>query len=439
MAFNGSSSFVPDLQQTIDRAVAIASLPLVQLRAQKTKLQSQEQAFNALNEQFAGLQTAIDAVTSSITTDLHSASVGDETIAKATLSGNVLAADYSLEVVSLGARTLTMNLDSLPVVTDPFVESISASGEFTLSAGGVDYTITPAGSSLFDLAAAINASGAGVQATVVNIGGSASPDYRLSLQSEGYSNVSIQLNDGAQDLLQTLSTGSEVTYRVNGIPTEAISSDSRAVTFSPGLTINLLKTGTTDIQISKSTSSLADALESFVTAYNSTVAGLDAHRGVNGGILSGQSVLSALSRPLSQLSAFEAGTGGVRSLADLGISLSNEGTLSLDRTALEAIPVDDVLSFLGDPSTTGFLKTASDVVDAAGNVGGLIDLEKVSIGRQIERHQDLIESNEQRVEVMRQSLTARMAAADALLALLEQRATFMRSLFEASLANKESQ
>jgi len=72
-------------------------------------------------------------------------------------------------------------------------------------------------------------------------------------------------------------------------------------------------------------------------------------------------------------------------------------------------------------------------------VGGLIDLEKVSIGRQIERHQELIESNEQRVEVMRQSLTARMAAADALLALLEQRATFMRSLFEASLANKESQ
>jgi flagellar hook-associated protein 2 len=325
------------------------------------------------------------------------------------------------------------------VVTDPFVESISASGEFTLSAGGVDYTITPAGGSLFDLAAAINAGGAGVQATVVNIGGSASPDYRLSLQSEGYSNVSIQLNDGAQDLLQTLSTGSEVTYRVNGIPAQAISSDSRTVVFSPGLNVNLLKTGTTEIQVSKSTSSLADALESFVTAYNSTIAGLDVHRGVNGGVLSGQSVLSALSRPLSQLSTLEAGTGGVRSLADLGIRLSNEGTLSLDRTALEAIPVDDVLSFLGDPSTTGFLKTAADVVTAAGDVGGLIDLEKVSIGRQIERHQDLIESNEQRVEVMRQSLTARMAAADALLALLEQRATFMRSLFEASLANKESQ
>jgi flagellar hook-associated protein 2 len=203
------------------------------------------------------------------------------------------------------------------------------------------------------------------------------------------------------------------------------------------LTVNLLKTGTTEIQVSKSTSSLADALESFVTAYNSTVAGLDAHRGANGGILNGRSVLSALSRPLAQLSSLEAGAGSVRSLADLGIHLSSQGILSLDRTALGTIPIDDVLSFLGDPSTTGFLKTASDVVNAAGDVGGLIDLEKVSIGRQIERHQDLIESNERRVEVMRQSLTARMAAADALLALLEQRANFIRSLFEASLASKE--
>jgi flagellar capping protein FliD len=122
----------------------------------------------------------------------------------------------------------------------------------------------------------------------------------------------------------------------------------------------------------------------------------------------------------------------------LGISLSNQGTLSLDRTILESKPVDDVLSFLGDPSTSGFLKTASDVVSGAGEVGGLIDLEKVSIDRQIERHQDLIESNEERVEVMRQSLTARMAAADAVLALLEQQATFIRNLFEASLASKES-
>ena len=439
MAFNGSSSFVPDLQQTIDRAVGIASLPLVQLRSQKAKLESQGTALTGLNEYFAGLQTSLDAITSSITTELHSATVGDESIATVKLNGSVLAADYSLEVVSLGTRTLTMNLDSLPVVTDPFTESISSSGEFTLTAGGVDYTVTPAGGSLFELAAAINASGAGVQATVVNIGGSAAPDYRLSLQSETYADVSIQLNDGAQDLLQTLSTGSEATYRINGVPTAPISSDSRTITLSPGVTVDLLRTGTTDIQVSKSTNSLADALESFVAAYNSAVLGLDIHRGGTGGVLSGQSLLTTLSRSLSKVSAYGAGTTSVRSLEDLGISLSNQGTLSLDRTVLESKPVDDVLTFLGDTSTSGFLKTAADVVSAAGDAGGLIDLEKSSVDRQVKKHQSLIESNEKRVEQLRVSLTARMAAADAVLSLLEQQATFIRNLFLTTQANKEDE
>ncbi len=438
MAFNGSSSFVPDLQQTIDRAVAIASLPLVQLRSQKAKLESQGTALTGLSEHFGGLQTAIGAITSSITTDLHSARVGDESIAKARLSGNVLAADYSLEVISLGSRTLTLHLDSLPVVTDPFVESISSSGEFTLTAGGTGYTITPAGGSLFELAAAINASGAGVQATVVNIGGSAAPDYRLSLQSEAYADFPIQLNDGSQDLLETLSAGAEATYRINGVPAQPISSSSRSITLSPGLTVDLLKTGTTEIQVSKSTSSLADALESFVSAYNTAVLGLDIHRGGTGGALSGQALLRTLGRSLAEVSAYGAGTSSVRSLADLGISLSNQGTLSLNRTVLESKPVEDVLAFLGDPSTGGFLKTASDAVNAAVDVGGLIDLEKTSIDGQIKRHAQLIRSNEERVETMRQNLTARMAAADAVLALLEQQASFIRGLFEASVASKES-
>jgi flagellar capping protein FliD len=104
---------------------------------------------------------------------------------------------------------------------------------------------------------------------------------------------------------------------------------------------------------------------------------------------------------------------------------------------LESKPVNDVLTFLGDTSTTGFLKTAADVVSAAGEVGGLIDLEKSSIDRQVKKHQSLIESNEKRVEQLRVSLTARMAAADAVLSLLEQQATFIRALFLTTQANKE--
>lgn len=438
MAFAGGSSFAIDFQQVIERAVAIAALPLTQLHAQRSVLSSQATAIEALSTSFADLQTAITSVSSAVTSDSHFATVGDETIARVSLSGSVLAADYSLEVTDLGARTLTLSLDGLPAVTDPFTESVSASAAFTLTVDAVDYAVTPASNSLFDLASAINSSGAGVQATVVNIGGSSGADYRLSIQSEKYAGVTIQLNDGSQDLLQTLTTGSAVVYNVNGVPVAGISTDSRTVTLSPGVSVDLLKTGTTDISVSKTSSSVADMLAGFVTAYNATANKLDLHRGTSGGVLSGQVILSTLARSLSDIVGYSAGTGNIRSLADLGINLDDQGRLSLDSATLEAKPVDDELAFLGD-ATSGFLKSAGDVINLVQDSSeGLLTLEQESLDRQMQRQDQLIASNEERIEAMRQNLNLRMAAADAVIAVLERQADGIRGLFEAFRASQEA-
>jgi len=438
MAFVGGSSFAFDFQQVIDRAVAIAALPLTQLHAQRSGLLSQETALEAIGTSFTDLQTAINAVSSAVATESHFAAVGDETVARVSLSGSVLAADYSLQVTDLGARTLTLSLDGLPAVTDPFTESVSAAADFTLTVDGVDYALTPASNSLFDLAAAINAAGAGAQATVVNIGGSSGADYRLSIQSEKYAGVTIQLNDGSQDLLQTLTTGSAVVYSVNGVPVAGISTDTRTVTLSPGVSVDLLNTGSTDISVSKTSSSVADTLAGFVTAYNATVGQLDLHRGTSGGVLSGQFVLSTLARSLGDIVGYTAGTGNIRSLADLGVNLDDQGRLSLDRAALEAKPVDDVLAFLGN-ATSGFLKAASDGMNLVQDSSdGMLALEQASLDRQIQRQDQLIASNEERIEALRQNLTARMAAADAVIAVLEQQAAGIQTLFEAFRASQEA-
>jgi flagellar hook-associated protein 2 len=438
MAFVGGSSFAFDFQQVIDRAVGIASLPLTQLRAQRSALTTQSTALETIGTSFADLQSAINSVNSAATSESHLAAVGDETIARVSLSGSVLAADYSLQVTDLGARTLTLSLDGLPPVTDPFTESVSAAASFTLTVDTVDYAVTPASGSLFDLASAINASGAGVQATVVNIGGSAGADYRLSIQSEKYAGVTIQLNDGSQDLLDTLATGSEVVYNVNGVPVAGISTDSRTVTLSPGVSVDLLKTGATTISVSKTTSSVADALAAFVTAYNANANAIDLHRGTSGGVLSGQVILSSLSRSMSDVIGYTAASGNIRSLADLGIRLDDQGRLSLNRADLEAKSVDDVLAFLGN-ATSGFLKAASDNMNLVQDSNdGLLALEQASLARQLERQNRLIASNEDRIETMRQNLTARMAAADSVIAVLEQQAAGIQTLFEAFRANQEA-
>ena len=74
-----------------------------------------------------------------------------------------------------------------------------------MTVNGVNHTITPAQNTLQGLVNAINAdSSTGVSASIVNVGGSGSPDYRLSVQSNALDAVTVQLNDGTNDLLNTI-------------------------------------------------------------------------------------------------------------------------------------------------------------------------------------------------------------------------------------------
>ena len=117
---------------------------------------------------------------------------------------------------------------------------------------GTPVTVTPSANTLSALADAINSSGANVTATIVNLGSPSAPDYKLSLQSTKLGNITIQLNDGTQDLLGTLSAGSEAQYQINGNPATPISSDSSTVTIAPGVTVDLLGSGDSTVVVSQS-------------------------------------------------------------------------------------------------------------------------------------------------------------------------------------------
>src|SRR5208283_1844678 len=132
-----------------------------------------------------------------------------------------------------------------PAVTDPTSGNISSSSTFTLDVTGADTTITPSGSSLDDLATAINNADAGVQATVVNVGGTTA-DYRLSLTSANVGQNSIALNDSnGSDLVTQMANGAPAQYNVNnetdanGQPS-VITSNTDQITLAPGLTVKLL-------------------------------------------------------------------------------------------------------------------------------------------------------------------------------------------------------
>jgi flagellar hook-associated protein 2 len=431
--FSGTSRYSNDFQQIIDRAVAIASLPKTQMENVKSNLSSQSSALSAVDARFTSLQSAIAGLASA--TESYNSSVSDGTVARASVSTTAREGTYQIEVVDIGSYTTAMSQDGLPQVTDPSSQNLSISATYTLTVDGVEYDVSPGQNTLSELARSINASGAPVQATVVNLGSSSAPDYRLSLQSTKLGDVSMQLNDGSSDLIGVLSAGTLATYRVNGQPSQPVSSDSRTVTVSPGLSVTMLKAGTTQITVSHNTAAVSTALSAFASAYNAAVDELDKHRGKDAGALEGSSLLYTLAQSLRDLAGYDSGSGGIASLTALGLIYDDKGKLSLDMTAFSQATdgqFQALAGFLGGTSTDGFLKYATDLMNGLeDSTDGVIKTAISSLNSQITWQDNRISEEQDRIDVLQQNLIQRMSVADAMIAQLETQVTYFTNLFQA--------
>ncbi len=440
--FSGSSTYAAQLQQTITQAVNIASLPMQQLQRQQTSLTSQQTELQTLTNDFSSLQNAITALGNATGNGAFTSSVSNSSVASASISSGVMAGDYTLNVSSIGSQTNAVSQAGLTTVTDPSSQNIDSSSKYTLTVNGSTYTITDASGTLNGLAQAITNSSADVQATVVNVGSSSSPDYRLSVQSLAYAPDTIQLSDGTNNLLTTLSTGANVTYQVNGQPSTPINSSSRNVTLSPGLSAQLLATGTIDVNVAQSATGVANALSAFATAYNSLIAELNQNRGQNGGALAGQSVVYALQDALQSLANFSTGSGSITSLSDLGLSFDDSGNLDFDASTLQqtaSTAGGDLLNFIGTSNSGGFLQAANNLVTSVTDSStGILSQATQESTTQLSTLATKISDDQNQVTQLQQSLTTQMANADAAISSLEQQLTEVTDLFSTMQANEKA-
>jgi flagellar hook-associated protein 2 len=442
-AATGLSAYAASLQNALNRSIGLAALPLQLLQSQQSQLSSQASALNALDLRFSVLQSTISNLNSS-SQNLLACSVSDATVITASTAAGALPGIYSVHVTDAGSSSSSISADTLPTVNDPTIQSISGSSTFTLTIGGVPQTITPAGNNLNALAAAINsAAGVSVQATIVNVGPPTAPDYRISLQSNTLGNVSLQLNDGSTDLLTTLTTGTSAQYQVNGSPSTPISTDSRSVTIAPGVTVNLLKAGTSTVTVSQSASAVVNALSTFVTAFNGSVDELNKSFGQNAGPLNGQSVIFGLKQSLHSLASYTGGAGSFASMSDLGLSFDTSGHLTFDPTALSSASgtqFSNLVSFLGSASSGGFLQFATNVLNGVEDpTSGSLKTTISSTSNQITHENQLISNEHDKINQLQTSLQAKMAAADAAIAQIEQQLSYFTGLFQSMYLPRQSQ
>ncbi len=432
----GTSSFASDLQASVNRALQIASLPMQALQADQSTISGKTSELSTLGGLFNSLQTSLQAITSGTGSNALQATVGNQSVVSASVTGSALAGTYTVQVLNAGSSSSAMS-NSSTAVADPTSQNISSSTSFTLTVGTSTYTVTA--SNLNALATAINSSGAPVQAVVVNLGSPTSPNYQLSLQSTALGNVALQLNDGTTNLLTSLNTGADASYTVDGQPPAGITSNSSTVTIAPGLNVTLEAVGSSTVTVSSNLSSVSSQLSSFVTAYNAAFAEVQKNVGQNGGTLVGDSTVLNMRQALTQMISYSGSSGSITSLAQLGVEFTQQGTLTFNSSVLTGLSqsqISNALTFLGDPNSGGFLQYANNTLNNVTDpISGAVATETQSLQNQNTQDQTGITKDQAQLTLMQANLQAQMAQANALIATLQNQTTFLQGLFQAGTSN----
>lgn len=434
--FNGLSTFSSSLNAQISQEVGLASLPYELLQNNVTTLTSQSNELQTLDNDVGAVQTAVAGL-SSAAGSMLAASVSNGSVATATIGSGATAGSYTLAVTNLGSFSDALSNADLPTVSDPATQNISTSGSYSLTVGTTTTAISYTGGNLNGLAQAIDDANAGVQATVVNVGSNSAPDYLLSLQSDSLGPVTMQLNDGSQNLLTASgSPGALAQYTVDG---QSVESDSDSVTLAPGLTLQLTGTdtgATTTVTVAADASGIGNALQSFVTAYNAALTELGTNTGQGTGALDGQSVVYELIDGLQSLANYSTGDTAVNSLATLGVTFNDTtGQLSFNQSAFDSATsgqTDALVQFLGSATGGGFLGMATSTLTGfVDPTSGVLTNEISTVGASITSTNTQIATEQSVVSQLQTNLTQQMSSADAAIYELQQQTTQMQGIFTA--------
>ena len=330
--------------------------------------------------QYTGKLASTSSSESVTATATSSAAVGDYSVDVTALAKaqSLASSAFSATTDTFGTGTLTISLGT--VAYDSNTSAITSFTQKT-DTTAVSIVIDSSNNTLTGVRDALNAAGAGLNASVVNDGSG----YRLVIQSDstgaenavsisvadtGDSNSTdnaglsqLAFNESAAHLLQT-GAGTDAAIKINGLDvTSASNTLSGAV---EGVSFNLKQTTSSPITISvsKDIARAKAGIEGLVSAFNSlntelnNLTAYDAAAS-RGSVLTGDATLrNVASNVRGSLNAAVANSGGQYStLAELGITTNViDGSLSLDSTKFDAILKNDatdvakVLAAFGTPS-----------------------------------------------------------------------------------------
>jgi flagellar hook-associated protein 2 len=425
LTFTGISSFSEDFQTILNRATQIASLPITALQNQQKDLLQQKILVTNLSGAVDSLASSVSALGALGHNKALSASSSNTAKVTASNVNSSAPANYTITEITSVAKAAAET--SVSGYADSTTAAVSSTGTVQLTVGSSNYTIDLTGrNNLTGLRDAINNLGAGVTASVLTTGTGANP-YYLSVTANSTGATTLALRDdpgGANtNLLTANNQGANTEFKLNGVLV------SKKTTFIndvvPGVTFNIL--ATTDVgesvtvNIASDRAKVSTALQSFVANYNAVREQLNAQIGSSAGLLSGDFLIREVQSRLRSITSYEGGDGSITSLGALGVEFDRDGVASFNSDVFNALTSDqisDSFSFLGS-SSTGFGGRASLLTTVSDSVTGLAKIQLDKYEETDKRLSEQVAKLSERLSTMQLTLSAKLQAADSLLASLQ--------------------
>lgn len=429
-----------DLSALVNQLVAAERQPVEsRLFRREANFQAQLSAFGSIKGGLSGLETALGKLV-----DLkegRTASSSDGALLGVSAEESAFPGRYTVRVDALATAETRASL----AFGD--ADTVVGTGTLSLQVGDgevIDITIDEDNNTLRGIRDAINASEAGVQASIINDGTGA----RLVLTSGATGaantiNLTVADDDGndtdlsglsrlASDNLEVVNAAVDAQVEINGLTvTSASNTLDEAI---EGLTLTLRgesEPGTSiSVEVGKNRAAVRGAINEFVSAYNAVV---DQVRELTrydpetqqGAVLVGDSTLRGIRSRLSSGLLASGGEAGSQftNLVNLGINSDRNGKLSLDSAALDRALDEDfqgAIDLLNEVS--GGLR---DTVKGFTETGGLLDARTDGLRTRIRDIDVQRERLELRMEQFEARLVRQFGAMDALVGQLQNTSQYL--------------
>ncbi|HKY81541.1 MAG TPA: flagellar filament capping protein FliD [Sphingobium sp.] len=440
----------------IDTGALVSSL-VSAARDPKQKAITDRQTTNnakisALASASSSLDTFANALNSLLTSTGYSGTPAsnDPTIASVSaLPGGVPKLPAQLEVQQLAAA---QTIASAPAVGATASSSVGA-GTFSLKVGGnaaVPITLTAPNTSYADLAAAINAAGAGVTASVVTDnqgtrlvmkGATGAANSFTFTKTSGDVSLDAFTWDGAAGGMTRQVQAKDAILLLDGVEQHYSSNTIDSAIANLRIDLNKAAPGTSiTLATTEPTTSMRDLMVEFVDAYNTLMKALNTataggSSSSSAGVLNGDSAIRDMKRQLSQMtSAALATTGSYTTLSSIGVATNRDGTLKLDTEALDkAIAADPsaitqmlnpTVKTASQPGLAGLMDGVRDKIQQADGPLATTKSKYEKLGKtlteQLEKLNDQMTDYQAQLSKVYTAMETRLAALKATQSYLEQ-------------------